>query len=92
MTFLDFVLIIVAVVLGNMVSVFFSWLYVKWQLEWSMNKWIEDSNEETSDPEPVKYCYQCDKPVKYLFPDSRCKDCTRITPEELVGDVDYDDA
>ena len=30
-------------------------------------------------------CYQCDKLVPYLFPDSRCKDCTRITPEELTG-------
>ena len=30
-------------------------------------------------------CYQCEKLVPYLFPDSRCKDCTRITPDELTG-------
>lgn len=32
----------------------------------------------------TKICYQCDLPVNYLFPDSRCKDCTRITPEEMI--------
>ena len=30
-------------------------------------------------------CYQCEKIVPYLFPDGRCKDCTRITPDELTG-------
>ena len=30
-------------------------------------------------------CYQCDKAVKYLFPDSRCGACTRLTPEEVQG-------
>jgi len=30
-------------------------------------------------------CYQCEKPVFYLFDDSRCKDCTRLTPEEMTG-------
>ncbi len=30
-------------------------------------------------------CYQCDKRVNYLFDDSRCKDCTRLTREELEG-------
>ena len=30
-------------------------------------------------------CYQCEKIVHYLFPDGRCKDCTRITPDELTG-------
>lgn len=30
-------------------------------------------------------CYQCDRPTAYLFPDSRCGDCTRLTPEEVAG-------
>jgi hypothetical protein len=35
---------------------------------------------------PIKdlTCYQCEKPVKWLAPDSRCKDCTGYTPEDLV--------
>lgn len=33
-------------------------------------------------------CYQCDKRVAYLFDDSRCKDCTRLTFEEVQGNVD----
>ncbi len=32
-------------------------------------------------------CYQCDKRVNYLFDDSRCKDCTRLTREEIEGNV-----
>jgi|GEM_PF-4331755 len=32
-------------------------------------------------------CYQCEKRVSYLFDDSRCKDCTRLTPEEVQGNV-----
>ena len=32
-------------------------------------------------------CYQCDKRVDYLFADSRCKDCTRLTIEEVQGNV-----
>lgn len=35
--------------------------------------------------ESITRCYQCDKPVAYLFSDSRCKDCTRLTPEEVQG-------
>lgn len=33
--------------------------------------------------ERTKTCYQCDRPVTWLAPDSRCGDCTRLTPEEL---------
>ena len=32
-------------------------------------------------------CYQCDEVVKWLAPDSRCKNCTRLTPAELQGEV-----
>ena len=32
-------------------------------------------------------CYQCEKRVAYLFDDSRCKDCTRLTREEIEGNV-----
>lgn len=35
-------------------------------------------------------CYQCDEEVNYLFADSRCGDCTRLTPEELRGEEEYD--
>ena len=31
----------------------------------------------------LKTCYQCEKEVKYLFDDSRCKDCTAA----LEGDT-----
>jgi len=30
-------------------------------------------------------CYQCERLVSYLFDDSRCKDCTRLTPYEVQG-------
>ena len=35
----------------------------------------------------MKYCYQCDKATTWLAPDSRCGDCTRLTPEEVQGTV-----
>lgn len=28
-------------------------------------------------------CYQCEKEVNYLFEDGRCKDCTKLTKEEV---------
>lgn len=31
-------------------------------------------------------CYNCEKP-SHLFPDGRCKNCTRLTPEEVTGEV-----
>ena len=31
------------------------------------------------------YCYQCEKAVAYIFADGRCKDCTRLTPDEVRG-------
>lgn len=34
-------------------------------------------------------CYQCEQKVNYLFADSRCKDCTRLTPAEVRGDFVY---
>lgn len=45
-------------------------------------------NKETTH---TKTCYQCEEECNYLFPDARCKDCTRITPEELRGDILLDD-
>lgn len=33
-----------------------------------------------------KVCYECDKECNYLFGDGRCKNCTRLTPEEVIGD------
>lgn len=32
-------------------------------------------------------CYQCGKPSTWLAADSRCPDCTRLTPEEVRGEV-----
>lgn len=34
----------------------------------------------------MKSCYQCDKEVQWLSPDSRCGDCTRLTPEQVRGE------
>jgi hypothetical protein len=34
----------------------------------------------------VKECYQCGKEVHWLAPDSRCGDCTRLTPEQVRGE------
>ena len=37
-------------------------------------------------------CYCCDK-VRWLFSDSRCADCTHLTPEEVSGQLwDHTDA
>lgn len=33
----------------------------------------------------MKECYQCGKEVQWLAPDSRCGDCTRLTPEQVQG-------
>ena len=30
-------------------------------------------------------CYQCEKATAYIFADGRCKDCTRLTPDEVRG-------
>ena len=32
-----------------------------------------------------KTCYECGKPAKWLAPDSRCGDCTRLTADEVRG-------
>lgn len=34
----------------------------------------------------MKFCYQCDAQVTYLFADARCAQCTRLTPEEVRGE------
>jgi len=44
--------------------------------------WTEDQIASKN-----KTCYQCDKTCGYLFPDGRCGDCTRYTPEEIKGDI-----
>lgn len=31
-------------------------------------------------------CYQCERETTYLFADSRCCDCTRLTVEEVTGE------
>lgn len=37
------------------------------------------------------FCYQCDKEVQWLAPDSRCGECTRWTPEEIRGEVPHEE-
>jgi hypothetical protein len=32
-------------------------------------------------------CYECEQESDYLFDDSRCKTCTRMTPDEVVGAI-----
>lgn len=32
-------------------------------------------------------CYQCSEEVNYLFDDGRGRCCTRLTPEEITGEV-----
>lgn len=44
-----------------------------------------DIDEDDPHFEMKKICYQCEKEVDYLFDDSRCADCTRLTPEEIQG-------
>ena len=39
-----------------------------------------------SDPQYI--CYQCDKPVKYLFGDGRGSCCTRLTKDEIEGNIE----
>jgi hypothetical protein len=36
-------------------------------------------------------CYQCDEVTNWLAPDSRCGNCTRLTPEEIQGEVPIED-
>ena len=31
-------------------------------------------------------CYECECETEWLAPDSRCIDCTRLTPDEVKGD------
>lgn len=31
-------------------------------------------------------CYQCEEEVNWLAPDSRCKNCTHLTPEQVMGE------
>lgn len=31
-------------------------------------------------------CYECMQRRPYLFDDSRCADCTHLTPEQIRGD------
>ena len=40
--------------------------------------------------EPHYFCYQCDKEVLYLFADGRGSCCTRLTKDEIEGNVDPD--
>jgi hypothetical protein len=42
---------------------------------------------EDWDEKPWLVCYQCGKEVQWLAWDSRCKDCTGCTPEEVRGEV-----
>lgn len=41
--------------------------------------------------EELKECYQCEKEVYWLAPDSRCGNCTRYTPEQIRGEEPMDE-
>lgn len=43
--------------------------------------------EYFNDDDGKLFCYQCDQETKYLFPDARCLECTRIVPGELIGNL-----
>jgi len=32
-------------------------------------------------------CYECEQPCNYLFDDGRCCRCTRLTREEIEGEI-----
>ena len=52
----------------------------------------KEKNHEFEFPEFESLtCYQCGKECGWLAPDSRCADCTRYTPEEIIGNEVYDD-
>lgn len=34
-----------------------------------------------------QFCYECSTKSHYLFPDGRCKTCTRLTTEEVRGEL-----
>lgn len=46
---------------------------------------VDGSDAQAAEDWGVKTCYQCDRPVTWLAPDSRCVDCTRLTPDEVGG-------
>jgi len=33
-------------------------------------------------------CYECEQPCNYLFDDGRCCRCTRLTREEVEGEIE----
>ena len=41
--------------------------------------------------DPHTTCYQCERTTDYLSYDSRCDDCTKVTPEEMRGEVSEED-
>ena len=41
--------------------------------------------------DPHTTCYQCERTTDYLYYDSRCLDCTRVTPEEMRGESSEED-
>lgn len=54
-----------------------------------MARWYVEyhtGHEMIIDDLPFSFCYQCDKRSIWLAEDGRCKDCTRLTPEEVRGD------
>ena len=48
----------------------------------------EEEDVESREIDLNRYfpCYQCEKPVTYLFADARCSKCTALTPEEVRGE------
>lgn len=56
------------------------------------NQGSREENHEFEFPDFEGFnCYQCGRETGWLAPDSRCSDCTRWTPEEILGIEAYDD-
>jgi len=49
--------------------------------------WGNEKQPKPERPHDGPTCYQCEQPVNYLFDDGRCKDCTRLIPDEVLGNV-----
>lgn len=78
-----FLTIFLAVLAALVCHQVIAWLFfLAWWHDWSFTTPDEPKPQATYKPE----CYQCEKPVDYLFDDGRCKDCTRLTPEEVRGE------
>lgn len=61
---------------------------IKWGTrDKSKDTFVVKKNGQLVKDDPAYICYQCDKHVMWLAPDSRCIRCTKYTPEEIRGEI-----